>query len=298
MPMATAALGQDANQAAAEAANPVKAPAPCSTAAPIGAHRALAASPANPATSAADTTGPTTRFATGDTSETIPNVPTMIGSVVIVAQSVSAKGAQSQRSHTGTATTSHASASRANKTSPATADTDRPKPRSKALSGDATSTAVAASTRDVPPSTRRPENHAAATATVIAHARTADGWTPESTTYPPTTAPTIRTCTPLASRIALRTQPTTAATTTRWLPDTATRCVSPVSLKSASAWEPAKRRVSPTSTPASKSPPTPGTRARVSHAHTRTGPINPRTESAHPRSATCRARRRPTTPDR
>ncbi len=58
------------------------------------------------------------------------------------------------------------------------------------------------------------------------------------------------------------------------------------------------RRRSPSSTPPSRSPPGPGTVATRATAHSRSGPIAPRTLRAQRRSATRRARRLPTTPVR
>jgi hypothetical protein len=179
---ATAALGHDANHPAAAAEKPPTAPAVSSTTLPSGPHSAAAASPARPITSAAETAGPTTRLATGETSDNVPNVPTISGTVLTVAASVRATGATIDVNHFGRAAASHSSASRAKNTIPATAATDSWKPRSNALAGSSSNVAAAATLSADPPSVRRPLNQAAETASAITHARTADGWTPESTT--------------------------------------------------------------------------------------------------------------------
>jgi hypothetical protein len=121
-------------------------------------------------------------LATGETSDNVPNVPTISGTVLTVAASVSATGATIDVSHLGRAAASHSSASRVKNTIPATAATESWKPRSNALAGSSSRVAAAATLRADPPSVRRPLNHAAETASAITHARTADGWTPESTT--------------------------------------------------------------------------------------------------------------------
>jgi hypothetical protein len=181
-PNATAALGHDASHPAAAAENAPTAPAASSTTSPSGAHTAAAANPASPITSAADTAGPAIRLATGDTSESIPNVPTIRGSVLIVAASVRATGAARNRNQRGSAAASHASPKRAKRTRPATAATERANPKSNALVGEAANTTPAATASVDPPSARRPLNHAPEAATAITHARTAEGCTPEKTT--------------------------------------------------------------------------------------------------------------------
>lgn len=179
---ATAALGHDASHPAAAVENPPTAPAASSTTLPSGPHSAAAANPAKPITSAAEMAGPTMRLATGETSDSVPNVPTISGTVHTVATSVKAVGATIDVSHFGRAAAIHSSASRVKNTIPATAATDSWKPRSNALAGSSSRAAAAATLSADPPSVRRPLNHAAETASAITHARTADGWTPESTT--------------------------------------------------------------------------------------------------------------------
>ena len=139
----------------------------------------------------------------------------MIGSVATVAASVSDTGSARPQKWRGSAGSIHAVTSRANKTSPATAATESRNPRSKALMGDTTKTTAAATASVEPPSVRRPPTHAAAAAIAMTHARTADGCTPEKTTYAPTTTamPRLRGHRPIPA--AASSQPATAATTTR-----------------------------------------------------------------------------------
>jgi hypothetical protein len=212
---ATAALGQDAIQAAASAQNAPAAPAASSTTSPSSCDGAETASPVRPRTSAAEMAGPATRLATGETSESVPNVPTIRGNVLAVATSVSAVGAASTPSHPGSAAEIHSSVIRAKSTIPATADTESSKPRSNALHGSNKRTPAAASASALAPSVRLPANHAAETASAITHARTADGWTPESTTYAPTTALTKTTRNQRGVPARVRSHPAIAATTTR-----------------------------------------------------------------------------------
>jgi hypothetical protein len=139
----------------------------------------------------------------------------MIGSVATVAASVSEIGSASARKGPGKAGSSHAVPSRAKSTRPATAATDRRNPRSNALAGETASTTAAATASVDPPSVRLPPIHAAAAASAITHARTADGCTPENTTYAPTIAalPALRDQRPSPNDAI--SQPATAATTTR-----------------------------------------------------------------------------------
>jgi len=249
---------------------------------PSGAHTALSASPAIPHTRAAEINGPATTFASGDTSDSIPNVLTVSGMVAAVAVRVSATADTTLRNRPAVAPLSQASANRVNTTSPATAATESWKPRSNAAAGEASSTPRAATHSVDPPSTRRPASDAKDAATAITHARTAEGCTPEKTTYAPTTIATVmrRPVRPIPSAVARN--PTTVATTTRWLPETATRCVRPVVRKSVSASVPASRRLSPSSTPASRAPPSPRSADRRCTAQRRIGPITPRTLLAQP----------------
>ncbi len=297
-PSGIAACGHDASHPAADTAMAPVAPAKPSTTAPSAGHTAEAASPASPARSTSETSGPHRMLAAGETSDSIWNVGTMIGSVATVAASVSEIGSASPRIGRGSAGSIHAVPSRASKTRPATAATDSRKPKSNELAGDTASTTAAAIASVEPPSARRPPIHAAAAAIAITHARTADGCTPENTTYAPTIAaiPALRGHRPRPT--AVMSQPATAATTTRWLPDTATRCVSPVVRKSASAGVPVMRLRSPSNTPLSRSPPGPETAATRVTAHCLKGPIAPRTLCAQPSSVTRRARRLPVTPVR
>ena len=147
----------------------------------------------------------------------------MIGSVETVAASVSETGSASPRKPRGSAGSIQVVPSLASRTRPATAATESRNPRSNALTGDSTSTTAAATASAEPPSVLRPLIQAVAAAIAITQARTADGCTPEKTTYAPTMAaiPALRDHRP--SPTALISQPATAATTTKWLPDTATR---------------------------------------------------------------------------
>ena len=127
------------------------APRPKSTALPAPSHTAAVTRPIRPVTSASDTSGPATTLAAGDTSDSIANVLTVIGTVVAVAVSVSATGDAIHRARLPSAATNQVSARRAKSTSPATAATDSWKPRSNALEGAAASTPAAATDNDRPP---------------------------------------------------------------------------------------------------------------------------------------------------
>jgi hypothetical protein len=139
----------------------------------------------------------------------------MIGSVETVAASVSETGSATPRRMRGSAGSIHAVPSCASSTSPATAATDSRNPRSNELAGETARTAAAATANVDPPSVRRPPTHAAAAAIAITHARTADGCTPENTTYAPTIAAVPRLRCHRPSPSAAISHPATAATTTR-----------------------------------------------------------------------------------
>lgn len=139
----------------------------------------------------------------------------MIGSVATVAASVSETGSATPRRIRGNAGSIHVVPRRASKNSPATAATDKRNPRSNALTGETAKTTAAATANVDPPSVRRPPTHAAAAAIAITHARKADGWTPENTTYAPTTTAMPRLRGHRPSPAAAISHPATAATTTR-----------------------------------------------------------------------------------
>ena len=181
-PSGTAACGHDASHPAKAAAIAPAAPAPRSRNVPKPRIIAPAASPTSPTKSDTDTSGPATRLARGATSESMPNVDTVSGTVATVAESVSATGEASHSSGFGRPAASHASLSRPKRTRPATAVTESWNPRSKALTGESANTQHAATASDAPPSVRRPPTHATAAAMAMTHARTADACTPENTT--------------------------------------------------------------------------------------------------------------------
>ncbi len=178
----TAAYGQPAIQCATFTDHAAGMAAARNTKAPTGGSSAQSASPASPATRAAETSGPATTFAAGDTSDAMPNTGAVIGTVAAVAVTVSATDDASQRTLPAVAASSHASDSRAKRTSPATAATESRNPRSNALVGEDTSRAAVATASAEAPPALRPDVHAHATATDMTHARTADGCTPDNTT--------------------------------------------------------------------------------------------------------------------
>ena len=178
----TDAWGHEASHDATETAHAPMAPAKSRTAVPIPGAIAETERPSRPARSTTETSGPTARFAIGETSDTIWKTGTVIGSVLTVAARVRETGSARPFSMRGTAGSIHAVPRRASRTSPATAATDRRNPRSNALAGDSATTTVTATASVDPPSVRRPETHAAEAAIAMTHARTADGWTPENAT--------------------------------------------------------------------------------------------------------------------
>jgi hypothetical protein len=124
MPIGTAANGHDAMTRATATAADAGSAATSSTSNPPRSQSAETPKPARPTTNASDTNGPATTFAAGDTSETIPNVLTVMGRVAAVAVNVSATEDASHRPRPPAAETTHVSANRANSTRPATAATE------------------------------------------------------------------------------------------------------------------------------------------------------------------------------
>lgn len=130
-----------------------------------------------------ETSGATITFATGATSESIPNVATVSGAVAACATSVIATGsAIAAGPKRGSASETHRAASRANTSSPATAATESWNPRSNAVGGHDTSARAIAAASEPSPSLRLPASEDADTTAAMRHARTADGCTPEATT--------------------------------------------------------------------------------------------------------------------
>jgi len=288
-PKGTLAPGTPASLEAIHTVSAPAAPAVRHSTPPAHGKTGATHTPARPSTRTTETSGPANRFATGEITDNAPNVAVVRGTVAACAVNVSEIGPPSARSRPGKAATAQASASRANKTRPATAATDSRKPRSNATVGTAASAIPPAAAKPALASERLPMSPAPLATVAMPHARTADGCTPVATTYRPTSATVTPTVHSLGTRIRVSAHTASAATTTRCEPLTATRCVSPVVRKSLSAWVPASRRRSPSTTPAVRSPPDPGTPASVSIPRARHGPTYPRSVWAQPSGWTTRA---------
>lgn len=167
----------DGTRARCDATSHVSAPAAPATPRtmrPItGTHRP-SATPESPTTSARDTRGPASRFATGAINDTAPKVEAISGNVVVCATSVIDTGAASPRTAWGNAAATHASPSPPNSTSPATAATESCSPRSNAEGGQVTSETPTAAAKAAPESVLRPEMIAPVAAHAMSHARTAE----------------------------------------------------------------------------------------------------------------------------
>lgn len=212
----------------------------------------------------------------------MPKIGVVSGTVETVAARVRANAATIGSGHRGRAMASQVSVKRPNTTRPVTAATESWNPRSKAVAGIRRIIAAAAPARVAEPSDLLPLTPAADTAKAMTHARSADAWTPEKATYAPVrTAMAIVLGTRGTCR-ADNTAPNRAATTTKWLPETATRWVRPVVLKSVSAAVPPSRRRSPRTTPSRSAPPSPEIAAICREHQTRRGPIAPRALFAQP----------------
>lgn len=218
-----------------------RSPGPCAS--------GLSVTPARPAASETDISGPTAILATGEMSDTAWNTGSDTGNVDAWATSVTATASATGANIRGNPTRAHAAARRAKVTSPATDTTDSTKPTSKATEGTTISQPATAADSAASGSARRPEVSASATTTAIVNARNADGWNPLAATYAHSNRVVTAAPAPRPTRIRRSKTAHTPATTTRCPPLTATRCVSPHVLKSASADVPASRRRSPSTTP-------------------------------------------------
>lgn len=297
-PRGIAACGHDASQVATSEHSAPTAPAAFRTIRAIAGATGWIDNPSSPRSNARDTSGPARMFASGEISESIPKVATVSGMVAACATSVIETGSLTKRIRAGSASCAHLSVKRANRSSPATAATDSWNPRSNAAGGHVAIPMPAAAASAPSPSARRFPAPTSTTTVAINQARTADGCTPEATTYSPRVTTTAAALIHLRARSRASSQLTTAATTTRWPPLTATRCVRPVVRKALSAGVPARRRRSPRTTPASKSPPGPGTPSRARRALVRHGSIAPRRLRALPSIFAERAETEPQTPAR
>lgn len=243
------APGNDPNHPAAAHAAPATLTASEITIRPTHGTAAEQTSPHIPSTNTSDTRGPHTAFATGAITESTPKVGTATGTVAACATTLSANGPASFPPTRPSPHASHASPSRANTMRPATAHTDSWNPISNPAVGLATNAHVTASASALSASERRPPDCASAVTTHIDHARTADGWIPVSSTYPPVSASVTASVTPLPAPTARDAAATSIPTTTRCAPLTATRCESPAARTSRSSAVPASRVLSPSVTP-------------------------------------------------
>lgn len=101
---------------------------------------------------------------------------------------------------------------------------------------------------------------------------------PVTTAYAAPAATVATTSGRFGTRSSLHKNATAAHASARCEPDTATRCVSPSTLKSSSASVPVSRRRSPSTMPSARSPPGPSTeciRASASWRHAKSGPVGP-----------------------
>lgn len=123
-PSGTAACGQVASQLATSEHRAPAAPAALRTVTATPDDSGSIASPTSPRRSATDTNGPARMFASGEMSDTIPNVAIVSGTVAAWATNVMATGSETKRAGPGSARRAQRSASLANSSRPATAATD------------------------------------------------------------------------------------------------------------------------------------------------------------------------------
>lgn len=172
------AYGTAASLEATVAVRAPREPDRCRTNSPAGAATRDRATPTSPRVSTPETKGPASRLATGEIIDHAPNVDTVSGMVTACAVSVSAIGGANGANARGIAAAVHAAARREKVTNPATASTDSWNPKSNATGGHAATAATMATHTAPRPSARRPDSDAPVATPAIAHARTADAWTP------------------------------------------------------------------------------------------------------------------------
>ncbi len=210
----------------------------------------------SPATSPIDTNGTTTTLASGAASDSKPKTGRQTADVADCAVNVIDKGA-TIRSRSPTTPVTHSRASPPNNASPSTARTDIWRPSSKTHHGLSRTMRHTAEPRAPIGEARLPAQPGAVPAASIVAARTADTWTPVSTTKPAPASKDRASRGRRPSPKAASTAPTATHASPRWSPDTARRCESPKERKSLASSVSATLRRSPRSTPQSRSPPGP-----------------------------------------
>lgn len=247
-------------------------------------------------TSIASMIGSTTRFAAGATSDTLPNAPAQTGSVATCAATVVDRAETVERGVRGAASVSHSAIHGPMTKIPATAETESWKPTSNAAIGSAMRIAAAADARAAKGSSRTARSWAPPATESIEQARTAE------TGHPVTAANVHADARAEATRAFRRlthiraTARTAPDTTPTCIPETASACDSPADRRSASTSLPARRLLSPSTTPASSAPASPPTRSiarRARARHRYSCPIHP---PRQPDASYAHARAYPTIP--
>lgn len=215
-------------------------------------------------------------FASGATTEKLPNAGRATGSVAAWATIVAASTSPTDEAHRGSTVSSHSDASPAKRASPATAQAESWKPRENAHVGSNSTMprmTVASAPRESP---RRPNAFPDSADTIMNHALTAETCTPLAITYKPAAQTRANADARRPRRARAVSHPTMATNTTRCEPDTATACDKPVVRKSRSACVLARSARSPMTIPSSRAPASPFARPRVALARALNGRTIPR----------------------
>lgn len=148
---ATAAPGNEASNPASHDAAPSTADAAFIAAHPSSGSTIPSTAPPNPSSSASETSGPAIAFASGASTEKMPNEVATTGTVATCAASVSDNGSTSPRKRAGNAELTQAVESSPKRSSAPTASTESCNPMSKTDQGSSTSTATTATASDATP---------------------------------------------------------------------------------------------------------------------------------------------------
>ena len=273
-------------------ANPAKASTTRPT--PSGADN----SPARPLARPSDTRGMATRLLTTPTDGSWANVPAVSGSVAACAVTHTAIGAASARRGRGRSVSHHPRASGPKAMIPSTAAADIINPSENAATGFATRITATARASAESESVLRPRIGAICAAATSPSALSAEGCSPLTTTNPAHAARTNPADSTLGTLAAPTIAAANAATTARWVPETAMMCARPAARASDSSCVPSMARRSPRSMPHRRAPPSPFTFPISSAAHALNLPATPCTPGSQPTSRTSAADTAASTPRR
>ncbi len=237
--------------------------------------------PASPTAMQRVTRGTATRFVTGPTKGTVLNAGTVSGMVTTCATTLAARAGASFDKGRGRDVRAHAVASVPRRTRPTTALTDKAKPKSNAAAGLIANIPMQAIGIAESGSPRLPETMAPPAAANITNARNVDARQPDIPRYATANMSTHPTWAGSGRCARRASNHTIAASTARCVPETASRCATPLKRNASSAAVPRSRSRLPINTPSSSAPPSPPITANRSRHHTRTGPSLPVTLPDH-----------------